>query len=249
MRCRRLPIGRPVGAMVVLPLLVFAFAAVRVEAQTPGQTEAREDGAAGGGARPWTVGPYFGTSQHSPVGHRWGLTPDRKHYFIGIHADVPLFQNARWAFSWAPELTPLLVVTNNPQYRRETSPDTGREIAVEDGRSPVVGAGLAPIGFEADVAIRPRLQTYAAGALGCLWFTRQAPVLDSRVFNFTFEFGGGLRVRLDEQTWMRAGYKFHHFSNAHTARQNPGVDAEVFFLGFERQFSRRPRVPQRDVAR
>ena len=93
------------------------------------------------------------------------------------------------------------------------------------------------IGLEADIKLKPRLQPYAAGALGCLWFTRDTPVLFSRKFNFTTEFGGGIRVRVDDRHWMRIGYKFHHFSNAHTAPQNPGVDAHVVFIGFDRIFT------------
>jgi hypothetical protein len=192
----------------------------------------------------WTLGAYFGSSQHAAAGHLWGLTKDREHYFFGLHADVPLVERERWTFSWAPELTPLVVVTKNPYYRTARAEPGNRLTTIEDGRGPVAGFGMAPIGLEADIRWKPRVEPYAAGALGCLWFTRDTPSVHSRKFNFTAEFGGGLRVRLQNQAWMRIGYKFHHFSNAHTAPANPGVDAHVVFIGFDRTFThaRRSRV-------
>jgi hypothetical protein len=189
----------------------------------------------------WTAGAYVGTSQHAAAGHLWGLTKDREHYFVGIHADVPMVERSRWTFSWAPELTPLLVVTKNPFYRLVRSPDTQRYAWIEDGRGPVVGFGMAPIGLEADIELKPGVQPYAAGALGCLWFTRDTPSVYSRKFNFTAEFGGGIRIRIDDRAWMLIGYKFHHFSNAHTAPSNPGVDAHVVFIGFDRIVTHRRR--------
>jgi hypothetical protein len=180
----------------------------------------------------WTVGPYVGTSQHSPVGTHWGVTPGRQHYLLGIHADVPMIERRFWTFNWAPEFVPVLVVTHNPRYATMTDGAVAR--IVTDGAGPVFGTAVAPFALEADIRARRTWQPYGAGALGCVWFTRQAPVLNSRAFNLTFEFGGGVRVLMNDRTWLRVGYKFHHFSNAHTAVRNPGVDAEVFFVGFER---------------
>jgi hypothetical protein len=39
---------------------------------------------------------------------------------------------------------------------------------------------------------------------------------------------------MNDRTWLRVGYKFHHLSNAKTAPSNPGVDAKVFLVGLER---------------
>jgi hypothetical protein len=186
--------------------------------------------------RPWTLTPYVGISRHSPVGRLWGLTPDRHHVLVGVHATFPLFQGRRWSFAYAPEAIPLIVVSNNPDYRTVRDSLTGAMETVEDGRSNVVGAGIAPIALELQVDASRRLSVFAAGTMGGLWFTRRIPVVDSRSFNFTFDFGGGLRVRMSERNWLRVAYKFHHLSNAKTAPSNPGVDAKVFLVGLERSF-------------
>jgi hypothetical protein len=186
--------------------------------------------------RPWTLGVYLGGSRHSPVGRYWGVTPDRDHVQVGLHATIPIIRRPRWSFNFAPEVTPLMIVTNNPTYRRALAPD-GSPTVVEGASKPVAAVGFAPIGLEGQQRITRRLALYQAGALGALWFTRQAPVLDSRAFNFTFEFGAGLLWTMTPETALRLGYKFHHFSNAKTAPQNPGVDAEMFFIGVDRTFA------------
>jgi hypothetical protein len=164
----------------------------------------------------------------------WGLTPDRDHVLIGLHATIPLFRGERWMFAYAPEAIPLIVVSNNPTYVRTSGlRGTPREV-VEVGRAPVAGAGIAPIGLELQVEANRRLSVYSAGTMGGLWFTRHIPVADARSFNFTFDFGGGVLVNLGARTRLRVGYKFHHLSNAKTAPSNPGVDAKVFLIGLER---------------
>ena len=187
----------------------------------------------------WTAGMSFGTSQHAAAGRIWGLTKDREHYIAGIHADVPWRVHERWTLAWAPGLTPLLVLTKNPYYRL-VRPD-GREQYrwIEDGRGPVAGFGMTPIGLQVDVTARRRFQPYAAGAVGSIWFTRDTPSAYTRRFNFVAEFGGGFRFRTTERHWLRVGYKFYHFSNARTAPQNPGVDAHVVYVGFDRVFTHR----------
>jgi opacity protein-like surface antigen len=184
----------------------------------------------------WTVMPYVGVSRHSPVGHRWGLTPNRHHVLVGVHVTVPIVRGGRWTLAFAPEAIPLIIVSNNPTYHSVRNPGTGDVETVEDGRANVSGLGIAPIGLELRANASRRIGVYAATSMGGLWFTRHIPVVDARSFNFTFDFGGGVRLRMNDRMWLRAGYKFHHLSNAKTAPSNPGVDAKVFLVGLERSF-------------
>jgi hypothetical protein len=63
------------------------------------------------------VGPYVGMARHSLVGTQWGMTPDRNHLFVGLHATANLIRSHRFRFGYAPEIVPLLLVSNNPKYR------------------------------------------------------------------------------------------------------------------------------------
>ena len=183
--------------------------------------------------RRWTVTPYVGISRHSPVGHRWGLTPGRHHVLVGVHGTFPIVRGHRWTLAYAPEAIPLILVSDNPNYRSVRNASTGELETVEDGRSNVAGMGLAPIALELRADASRRVGLYAAGAMGGLWFARNIPVANARSFNFTFDFGGGVRLRMNDRTWLRVGYKFHHLSNAMTAPSTPGVDAKMFLVGLE----------------
>lgn len=135
--------------------------------------------------------------------------------------------------AYSPEAIPLIVVSNNPEYAQVANLGTGETETIETARSTVAGAGIAPIALELQLDVSRRLGVYGGGTMGGLWFSRNVPVADARAFNFTFDFGGGLRLRLNGRTALRMGYKFHHFSNARTAPSNPGVDAEMFLVGLE----------------
>jgi hypothetical protein len=215
------------------PDTVWLLALVAVLAPGAAWSQA-PDTAGASPRRPWTLGPYVGVSRDSPVGRFWGLTPDRNHLLVGVRATFPLLQSQRWTFAYAPEVIPLIVVTNNPTYRTVPSGPSRAPDLVPDGRAPVAGAGIAPIGLELQWSSASRFGVFAGGTMGGLWFTRRIPVANARAFNFTFDFGGGIRWRLEDDLWLRAGYKFHHLSNAKTAPENPGVDAKVFYLGIEK---------------
>jgi hypothetical protein len=181
----------------------------------------------------WEVGPYAGVARHSLVGTHLGVIPDRDHVFVGVQLTANIVRTRRWALGYAPEVVPLLLVSNNPRYR-SVSTTSGNRFTVEDGRGPVTGFAISPIGLQAQVRIASRWRTYATGAAGVVWFTRAVPVANSRAFNYTFEFGGGVRWQYRSRESLRFGYKFHHLSNAYTAVQNPGIDAAVFLIGYER---------------
>ncbi len=181
----------------------------------------------------WELGPYVGVARHSLVGTHLGVTPDRNHLLIGVHITVNIVRPRRWTLRYAPEVVPLLLISNNPKYRQVPLADGGH-ITVEDGRGSVAGFAISPIGLEAQSRLTSRWRAYTAGAAGAVWFTREVPTAYSRAFNYTFEVGGGLVWQYRSRESLRVGYKFHHLSNLYTAPDNPGIDGAVFLLGFDR---------------
>ena len=213
------------GLVIIVPVVAASAVATLSAQVTGGQDDSR---------RPrWEVGPYVGVARHSLVGTHLGVVPDRNHLFIGLHATADLFRAGRWTLGYAPEVVPLLLVSNNPKYRHFQD-SGGGEITVEDGTGPVAGFALSPIGIEARIRLTSRWRAYTAGAAGGVWFTREVPTSYSRAFNYTFEVGGGLIWQYRSRESLRVGYKFHHLSNLYTAPSNPGIDGAVFLLGFER---------------
>ena len=184
----------------------------------------------------FAAGPYVGVARHSLVGTRLGVTPDRNHLFLGIHATLNIWRTSRVAVGYAPEIVPLLIVSNNPEYLTVTT-GGGRRFTVDDGRrSSVAGFAVSPIGVEGQLRVARSWRVYVAGAAGAVWFTREVPVAGSRAFNYTFELGGGALWAMSRRDSLRVGYKFHHLSNAYTSPQNPGIDGAVILLGVERGF-------------
>jgi hypothetical protein len=180
----------------------------------------------------WSIAPYVGIARNSPAGTSWGVTPDRDHLFLGVHLATPVLRVGPVVLSYAPNLVPLVVVSGNPRTRTIAMPEGRPPETVVTGRGTVVGAGFSPLGLQ--LALRPgsRIDAYAAGAVGGLWFADRVPSPNSRRFNLTLEWGGGVGVRLDERRAIQVGYKFHHLSNLYTAPANPGLDGNVFYAGF-----------------
>ena len=185
-----------------------------------------------------TVGAWAGASFYSPVGFGPGHTPDRHLYLMGARGEWILESRGSFALAATMDVIPFAMVSNNPTYRVvEFKPTPTEQATIKEinGSAPVFGAGLSPVGLE---LFGPRIagaRMYLAGAAGGLWFTRETPEPNARRFNFTFEYGGGFRVPLRSGASLVLGYKYHHLSNAYTAPRNPGLDGNVFYLGFVRR--------------
>ena len=61
---------------------------------------------------------------------------------------------------------------------------------------------------------------------------KKVPIDTAGAFNFTFEFGAGLEYYQSQSRSVRLEYQIHHFSNAYTAQENPGVDSGLLKLTY-----------------
>lgn len=190
--------------------MMLALSAVPVAAQRP-----LVDAAA------WSLAPYVGAAQHSPVGRQWGITPDRQHLVLGVHLEAPVLRVGPATLSYAPSVTPVIRITH---VRSAGS--------TELQEPPAIGMGLAPFGFALRIQVAPSLAIFGNSAVGAAWFSRQVPVPDSREFNFTLEWGGGIELWRTPSQSVELGYTFHHLSNLYSRPQNPGLDANLFYAGW-----------------
>lgn len=95
-------------------------------------------------------------------------------------------------------------------------------------RSYAYGGGISA-GLELAPKTSWRIEPYGDAGIGCLIFARPTPVADARRFNYAFYVGPGIRIA--RSRW-RVGLWYHHFSNARTAPNNPGVDSLILYLGY-----------------
>jgi hypothetical protein len=218
-------------------LALLLVAGTQVRAQT---ADDNSSGHAASHVRGWEIGPYVGLGRHSLVDTTLdlGLTPDRDHLFFGLHFTRELADPHHIVIAYAPDVVPVLIITNNPEYVADPVSAYG---AREVSRGPVAGFAVSPIGLESRFPVTERWSIFTQGAVGGVWFTRPVPDMFGRRFNFTFEIGSGVRWRHSPRTSWRLGVKFHHLSNAYTAPRNAGIDGAIYMVGLDWAIARRSR--------
>ena len=92
--------------------------------------------------------------------------------------------------------------------------------------------GVAPIGLQGNFRPRKKLQPFIGLALGFLPFTETIPNVTGKKLNFSTAGGGGIEYRLANKKAITFGYNFYHISNASRGIENPGYDAQLFFVGY-----------------
>jgi hypothetical protein len=179
----------------------------------------------------WRVGVFVGVAHNSPVSANLGVTPGRDHVFVGLQASTAVVRVGEASIAYGAQLLPLVAVRGRSvpvSYSGPTNPD-----GTLPGPDVAYAVGVSPFGLEVGLPVGGRVRAYGAAAAGGLLFTRPFPVPEARRLNFTLEYGGGMLVRSGRDRWIQLGYKYHHLSNAYTAMLNPGLDAHVFYAGYE----------------
>jgi hypothetical protein len=172
------------------------------------------------GMNEWGV--RVGGSFNSPT--LIGTAEDRKYFTVGLRYGRVFAASKRVAYEYTVDAVPVAVVFQ-PNFARAFN-------RVDDGS--VYGAGLSPIGFKANFNRRGRVKPFVGGSGGAFYFQRPVPVdvPGATRFNFTFEFTGGVQFFTPERRAVTLGYKFHHISNANRSDVNPGLDANVIYVGY-----------------
>lgn len=93
------------------------------------------------------------------------------------------------------------------------------------------GIGARPVGFRINYLPTKRVQPFIAGSMGFVYFLQPVPDERGKHLNFTFDVGAGLRLVLTARMTLTVGYRYHHLSNGFRGKINPGVDANLVYLG------------------
>lgn len=134
------------------------------------------------------------------------------------------------SLSYSPTLLPAAILlqpseilyNSYPPYQRVSPPHA------------VYGFGIAPLGFTLDLWRARRFHPFAESIGGLIASTEPIPENqpDASGLNFLFDFGAGLRWNARPRQVVTLGYRFLHISNAATTSFNPGVDNNIFYLGY-----------------
>lgn len=98
----------------------------------------------------------------------------------------------------------------------------------------VYGFAIAPLGFTFEFFRTRRFHPFFETIEGLIASTEPIPEdqPDASGLNFMFDFGGGVRWNAAPHRAVTVGYRFLHISNADTTSFNPGVDNNVFYVGY-----------------
>jgi hypothetical protein len=224
----RWPLARAAAAIALCTMLVPAAALAQTSA--PAQPDAL-----GSEAPPlnrWRIGAFLGGARNSPITPGLGQIAGRDHLFVGLQAQTTVLKLRSVRISYGVQVLPAVIV------RGKTLPfgyeEGGFFDELRDDRNIAYAFGFSPFGIEVAVPIAGRVSAYGTTTGGLLLFTRSFPVRFAQQANFFMEYGGGLMIRTGASQWIQAGYKFHHLSNAYRAIVNPGLDANVFYVGYWR---------------
>ena len=92
--------------------------------------------------------------------------------------------------------------------------------------------GVAPLGLQMNFRPRKKLQPFVQSTGGLLYFNERIPNVTGARFAFTADVGGGIEYRLQNRRSVTFGYKFYHISNGGRGLENPGIDNNVFYIGY-----------------
>ncbi len=153
-----------------------------------------------------------------------GTAEDRKFLTLGLRYGRIFGTTKRVAFEYTADAVPLAIVFQ---------PDFARAFNRRPDHT-VYGAGISPIGFRFIFNRGGRIKPFASTSGGFLYFRRPVPndVALATRFNFTFEFSGGLQIFTRSRRAVTIGYKLQHISNGGRSSVNPGLDANVIYVGF-----------------
>lgn len=105
-------------------------------------------------------------------------------------------------------------------------------LGAQDDRRTYYGFGVAPLGLQLNLLPRQKIQPFIDGSGGLLIFNKTLQDGLGKRFNFTANLGGGIEYRLSNGRAVTFGYKYYHISNGKRGVVNPGIDNNLFYVGY-----------------
>jgi hypothetical protein len=177
----------------------------------------------------WTAG------WHAPEANISGLARDRSLLMVGIERRFTLKGGRFGTISMAPAILPAVNATHNRRSEQRmcvTDPVLLTWIYC-DKNVPysAFGVGVLPLAFRFQTPSEHRFGVVASLDGGGVWFDGRIPIPAGTRFNFAARAGLDATVRVGRRTWLSAGVRHLHLSNAGMGDVNPGIDAKLIALG------------------
>jgi hypothetical protein len=117
-----------------------------------------------------------------------------------------------------------------PEGTPPGAPAPDIQSVAETGLS-TAGVGGYPLGLR--VGFRPSspIRPFIAGHTGFFYLFEPVPDERGRHVNFAVGVGGGVTISFAHRITLTLGYRYHHLSNGFRGSINPGLDANLLYLG------------------
>jgi hypothetical protein len=168
------------------------------------------------------LGAWWGLSLIS--GHVFGSTSDVKYMPIDVRYSYRFLLHEHWALRYSPEITALAMIDWQTPQRP----------APFNLRKRVYGSGISPEGFQADFCLHSRIQPFLSNNAGFIYFADRVLAPQGSQFMYTVDVGAGINIFRKQTQAVTIGYRFQHLSNGGISLENPGTDANVFYVGVSR---------------
>ena len=207
-------------------------------------------------ATPATLNPMQSNTGNRPleigalVQGGFGVTENRgdfKFFMAGAQAGKVLTGNhgsglLRGNFEYGVQLFPFWQ-SYTPTFQREVCPPSGACSGSYTVGGTFTGVSITPIILRWNFAGTKRISPWVQGAGGLLWTNHKYPAFggppynpnndgpnsDTSVWNFTPQFGVGMRYFIRPRRSIDFGANAIHISSASLGDKNPGVNASVQF--------------------
>jgi hypothetical protein len=154
-----------------------------------------------------------------------GVSEDRQLFLLNLQYARTLFSTTPITLKYTAEIVPAALEIQPTQiYYFNNGP-------LVNPAGTIYAAGASPIGFQGNIG-RKKVQPFANGSIGFLYFDRQVPIIGSSQFNYTISVGFGAQFLRRSGRSFSVGWKYFHLSNNYQAALNPGIDSGVFYAGF-----------------
>ena len=178
-------------------------------------------------------GIWGGYSFDSP--HVFGVSSDRRLGLLALRYGRTIHSWQNISLEYTVDIFPLVLVDQPTILSIYTPGPPPETIYVDSGREAVYGGGVNPIGLKLNFRQQRRFEPFLGSSVGLVVSTRPIPldVPGEDQFNFTFDFQAGLeRFNSTRSRAWFFGYRYQHISNAYRSSINPGMDGNIFFVGY-----------------
>lgn len=161
-----------------------------------------------------------------------GRTPDARFGIVAFRYARRFNNNNSFNLKYTADVVPVAVlnypdISDVPTLITPTGTPT-----LQISRQTRYAFGAAPIGIQANFRPRKKIQPFIGASGGFLIFNKRTPNFVGTRFAFTADVGAGLEIKLKEKRAITFGYKYYHISNGNRGLENPGIDNNLFYIGY-----------------